>query len=384
MMTKAHVPRNVPPALAMPVVAAAVMAGLLVASHHTSLPSLSPSASAQDSRAAAHALPCEHGITRRPFTGIAINPGITSHARSFQKVTRTRIQVIEFYNPFTQPFQRWEAAAGDSPRRVAPDPAQPAACLAGTDPSRPVRRRDPPVRRFGQGLRLPGRHLVRPRDERLVVPMGRAMDKAAAFIAAWRHIHDIFVTEGATNVIWSWDPSHQYRYQATMASLWYPGNAYVDWVGIDGYLGPGQTFAQVFATQLSDIRRVTSKPVYLAETGVAGGPDQAWQIAGLFAALKKYHLTGLVWIDLDPATLAPGTSRQPSPPTVRPSPSSGGSRRDRCTSSGLMACSNSGSARSSGCSADASPPRGRVANSKTIFVTTAVAVLRGPDGCHAR
>ena len=106
-MTKAHVPGNVPPALAMPVVAAAVMAGLLVASHHTSLPSLSPSTPAQDSRAAARAVPCEAGITRHPFTGVAINPRITSHVRSFQKVTRTRIQVIEFYNPFTQPFQRW-------------------------------------------------------------------------------------------------------------------------------------------------------------------------------------------------------------------------------------------------------------------------------------
>jgi hypothetical protein len=128
---------------------------------------------------------------------------------------------------------------------------------------------------------------------------GEPWTSPATFIAAWRHIHDIFVTEGATNVIWSWDPSHQYRYRGSRASRWYPGDAYVDWVGIDGYLRRGQTVAQVFSTQLRDIRRVTSKPVYFAETGVAGGPDQGWQIAALFSALKRYHLTGLVWFDLN-------------------------------------------------------------------------------------
>ena len=299
-MTKAHVPGNVPPALAMPVVAAAVMAGLLVASHHTSLPSLSPSTPAQDSRAAARAVPCEAGITRHPFTGVAINPRITSHVRSFQKVTRTRIQVIEFYNPFTQPFQRWEAqqatALGDLPLiQLNPRHVSLARIPAG--------RYDGTIRRYADSVRDFGCRVVISFGHEMNgwwYPWGEPWTKPAAFIAAWRHIHDIFVTEGATNVIWSWDPSHQYRYgAATKASLWYPGNAYVDWVGIDGYLGPGQTFAQVFATQLRNIRRVTSKPVYLAETGVAGGPDQAWQIAGLFAALKKYNLRGLVWFDLN-------------------------------------------------------------------------------------
>ena len=31
------------------------------------------------------------------------------------------------------------------------------------------------------------------------------------FIAAWRHIHDVFARQRVTNVIWSWDPSHQYN-----------------------------------------------------------------------------------------------------------------------------------------------------------------------------
>jgi hypothetical protein len=296
---KLPIKRTAVPALAMPFAAAAAMAGLLAASHHTTLPSLNPSAGADGPRAAANSVPCERGITRHPFTGVAINPQVTAHVRSFQKVTGTRIQMVEFYNAFTKPFQRWEAqqaaALGDLPLiQLNPRHISLARIAAG--------RYDGMIRRYAQS--------VRDFRCRVVISFGHEMNgwwytwglpwtKPAAFIAAWRHIHDIFAEEGASNVIWSWDPSHQYRYRATMASAWYPGNAYVNWVGIDGYLGSGQTFGQVFATQLRNIRHVTSRPVYLAETGVAGGPDESWQIAGLFAALKTYHLNGLVWFDLN-------------------------------------------------------------------------------------
>lgn len=285
--------------LAVPVVAVAAMAGLLVASHHTELPSLSAPEPGPGARSAASAARCERAITRRPFIGVAVNPGITAHVRSFQRVTSARVQLVEFYNPFTGPFQRWEArqvtALGDLPLlQLNPRHVSLAKIAAG--------RYDGMVRRYADSVRDFGCRIVISFGHEMNgwwYPWGEPWTSPATFIAAWRHIHDIFVTEGATNVIWSWDPSHQYKYRGSMASLWYPGDAYVDWVGIDGYLGEGQTVAQVFGTQLRDIRRVTSKPVYFAETGVAGGADQSWQIAGLFAAMKRYDLAGLVWFDLN-------------------------------------------------------------------------------------
>jgi beta-mannanase len=33
-------------------------------------------------------------------------------------------------------------------------------------------------------------------------PWGTAHTTAAQFVAAWRHIHDLFARVGATNVIW--------------------------------------------------------------------------------------------------------------------------------------------------------------------------------------
>jgi hypothetical protein len=44
---------------------------------------------------------------------------------------------------------------------------------------------------------------------------------------------------------------------------------------------------------------VTGKPIYLAETGVGDGSHAARQVASLFAGLWRWHLSGLVWFDLN-------------------------------------------------------------------------------------
>jgi hypothetical protein len=139
-------------------------------------------------------------------------------------------------------------------------------------------------------------------------PWGAPQTTPQDFIAAWRHIHKVFAKERAVNVIWSWDPSHQYSSPkagkvATPASEWYPGAKYVDWVGLDGYLGKDtnghpQTFSEIFGFQINDIRHVAPhKLVYLAETGVAPGAPALTQIRELFAGVASHDLAGLVWFD---------------------------------------------------------------------------------------
>jgi mannan endo-1,4-beta-mannosidase len=292
--------------LAMPFAAAAIFGALLVSTHHTTLPPLAPS---EKPSAPAQATPapatdrCEKDRLRLPFAGIAINPGITSHVQAFRRATGAHIQLVEYYNPFTSPFQGWEArqatALGALPLiQLNPRDVSLARIASG--------RYDGLIRRYADA--------VKAFRCRIAISFGHEMNgwwyswgmpstRPATFISAWRHIHDLFRREGVSNVIWSWDPSHMYQDYpgkvATPASEWYPGDAYVDWVGLDGYLRPGQTFRTVFHSQLHVIRSVTSKPVYIAETGVARGPGQVRQIAGLFAAVRSDHLTGLVWFDLD-------------------------------------------------------------------------------------
>lgn len=66
-------------------------------------------------------------------------------------------------------------------------------------------------------------------------PMGEAPD----FIAAWRKVHDIFVARGVTNAKFVWimtDYAFWVGSQARNdASKWFPGDAYLDAMGIDAY-----------------------------------------------------------------------------------------------------------------------------------------------------
>ena len=59
---------------------------------------------------------------------------------------------------------------------------------------------------------------------------------AADYVAAWRRIVDIFNRNGATNVAWVWSPNVPDVGGVSYQS-YYPGDNYVDWVGVSLYSG---------------------------------------------------------------------------------------------------------------------------------------------------
>ncbi|MCF3960755.1 glycoside hydrolase family 26 protein [Streptomyces fuscigenes] len=56
----------------------------------------------------------------------------------------------------------------------------------------------------------------------------------AEFIAAYRHVYDRFKQLGVDNVIWVWTVSGYLGHKDLMKEL-YPGDDYVDWIGMDQY-----------------------------------------------------------------------------------------------------------------------------------------------------
>jgi hypothetical protein len=133
-------------------------------------------------------------------------------------------------------------------------------------------------------------------------PWGTQATSAADFVAAWRHIHDLFVKMGATNVIWIWDPNDMYPVPDVKLQPLYPGDAYVDWIGVTGYwtaLGP-HTYSTLFLPTLLDVRQFTQKPFIIAETSVESGANQISSVNGLFDAVKSHEdIVGFVWYDYD-------------------------------------------------------------------------------------
>ncbi len=134
------------------------------------------------------------------------------------------------------------------------------------------------------------------------------------FVQMWQHVHDIFEQEGANaDVIWVWSPNRvdnltaSHQTAAYTASL-YPGDGYVDWVGMSGYLRPpyaaGQqfTFDETFGRTLAQLRGLTTKPILLSEVGASetDGHKPAW-VTSFFQGLNdpaNSDIIGFSWFDL--------------------------------------------------------------------------------------
>jgi hypothetical protein len=123
---------------------------------------------------------------------------------------------------------------------------------------------------------------------------------ASTFVAAWKHIVTLFRAQGADNVTWLWTLQADERDKTGPVEDWWPGNNYVNWIGIDGYYyRPSDTFTKVFGETIDQVRQFTNKPVLLSETAVGPRAGQAVEIPNLFAGIQKYKTLGLVWFDKD-------------------------------------------------------------------------------------
>jgi mannan endo-1,4-beta-mannosidase len=131
-------------------------------------------------------------------------------------------------------------------------------------------------------------------------PWGYGHLAPSVFVAAWRHIVDVFRRQGADNVTWLWTVSWDDHLNVAPPAAWWPGASYVTWVGLDGYYyHAGDQFAAIFGPATNQIRQLTLDPLLIAETAVAPGPAQAAGIRNLFAGIGARGDLGLIWFDAD-------------------------------------------------------------------------------------
>jgi glycosyl hydrolase family 26/Big-like domain-containing protein len=129
---------------------------------------------------------------------------------------------------------------------------------------------------------------------------------ASDYVAAWRHIHDLFAQAGATNVTWVWCPNIDPGNMWTPLSQLYPGSAYVDWTCLDAYnkgsvyTPPGwRSFSTLVSSSYSNLLQLApGKPVMIAETSSeeSGGSKASW-ITDLLGTLPQSfpQIKALVW-----------------------------------------------------------------------------------------
>jgi beta-mannanase len=119
------------------------------------------------------------------------------------------------------------------------------------------------------------------------------------FVAAWRHIVNLFRALRAQNVTWLWviNIIHE-QHKVLSPGPWWPGSSYVTWVGIDGYYySSSSVFSSLFGPTIATVRTFTNDPILIAETAAAPTADQSAKITDLFAGVHLYGLLGFVWFD---------------------------------------------------------------------------------------
>lgn len=133
-------------------------------------------------------------------------------------------------------------------------------------------------------------------------------NRVSEFALAWRHVHERFVARGVTNVDWLWAPNAVYEGAQPLAPL-YPGDEYVDAVGVsnynwgddrrDGWNTSWASFVELFDPSFAELRTITTRPVWVTETASSGrGGDKAeWLAAMLAEAALRPDLAGIIWFD---------------------------------------------------------------------------------------
>jgi mannan endo-1,4-beta-mannosidase len=152
------------------------------------------------------------------------------------------------------------------------------------------------VRAFGEPISLSFGHEMNGNW----YPWGTTGASAADFVAAWRLIHNLFAKAGANNVIWVWNPNIINPVPDVQLQPYWPGNAYVDWVGLTGYFpttGP-DTFEGIYEPTISEVRKFTTKPFIIAETAVESGPSSIDSVHNLINGVKNNSdILGFIWFD---------------------------------------------------------------------------------------
>lgn len=150
---------------------------------------------------------------------------------------------------------------------------------------------------------------------------GANQNAPAKYAAAWRRIVGIFRREGATNVRWVFNPNVGNPVQAGAGTghwnwygNYYPGDAYVDYVGAHGFNAPrvwggGWTgFGEMFDGARADhilsdlVSRYPGKPIIVGEFATdegAGNAKAQWISEAYRVLLNHPNVVGAVWFNMN-------------------------------------------------------------------------------------
>ncbi len=215
------------------------------------------------------------GAWVQPVNGFT-DAGQESSITAFERLTGRKLAIDSLYTQWSEPMPltlaSWDLDGGRVPM-ISWGPVNSAQVAAGAF--------DQQIRWQAAQLKsLHGPVLLRYFPEMNNSFVATNAGSPDQFIAAWRHVFKIFKTVGATNVQWVWCPT-SIGFATGAAERFYPGEAYVNWIGADGYnWAPGlpsarwRSFAAIFSAFYRWADR-QGRPLLVAEFGTDEGTPGA-------------------------------------------------------------------------------------------------------------
>ncbi len=122
------------------------------------------------------------------------------------------------------------------------------------------------------------------------------------FVATYRYVHGFFRSAPNVKFGWAINSDSVPGTPANAFSLYYPGDSFVDYVGVDGFNfdDPWQSFSDVFAPALTALSGY-DKPIIIFSLASAQGPAKAAWITDAFTVqIPKYpRIAGWIWFNVD-------------------------------------------------------------------------------------
>ncbi len=140
------------------------------------------------------------------------------------------------------------------------------------------------------------------------------------YIAVWRYIHGVFAAAGVDNVRWVFAVNAEDVPADNRFVLYYPGDEFVDYIGIDGYnWGATQTwsrwrsFKDIMDPAYQQAGTISGKPIMISEFGSTGkGGNKAVWIREAMQHIKTMErVRAVVLFNVDKETdwsFAPGSA----------------------------------------------------------------------------
>ena len=127
------------------------------------------------------------------------------------------------------------------------------------------------------------------------------------FIEVWRYIVDLFEAEGAEYVRWVWAPNitDWPRTDANRLEKYYPGQTYVDVVGLSGFnwgtvrdWSTWRLFDEIYEVPYQRVTSLGNHPIWLAEIASAeqGGDKAAW-VKDLLSERNYPKIEAIIWFN---------------------------------------------------------------------------------------